>query len=734
MLKRLTLALLAAFCITTIQAQVILTNHGKGKAAIVLTEETATNRTAATLLQDFVARMSGVTLPICTNTKLKNRVVIGEFEHSTEVGEDGYRLRTEGNSLHIIAGGDKVSSQGAIYGVVALLEDVFGVNYWSKDYCTFDKKETLVVPSLNVFSTPAFRYRQTQSYGCEDPIYKLWYALDEPKEVFIDNLWVHTFNHLLPSEVYGKAHPEYYAFFNGERHPGRHSQWCLTNPEVLEIVCQRLDSIFKANPDKKLISVSQNDGNNTYCQCPECAAITAEEGAVSGGYIRFLNKLARRFPDKEFSTLAYLFTMQPPRITKPEPNVNIMLCDIDCKREVPLTDNASGQDFVRAIEGWSKISNNIFVWDYGINFDNTVSPFPNFHILQPNIKLFHQNHATMHFSQVNGICGGDFSELRAYMIAKLMWNPYADADSLMQKFLKGFYGAAAPYIYEYLKLQKGGLLASHTELWIYDSPISHKNGMLCPALLKEYDRLFDLAEKAVANDATRLDNVRRSRLTLQYSELEIARTQPDGDKSAVERLLDLFEQHTTKYGVKTLNERHNHPADYCKLYRTRFLPAAEKSKALGAKVEFTNTPGERYQPIAFNGALTDGLYGGTTYVESWVGWCGEDADFIIDLGEAKTFSRIESDFLHQLGAWILLPRGGSYYTSDDKQDWKSFGTFAFEEDRDVQVKFVPGIAETTTPVTARYIRVKVNTLGQCPDWHFGVGYPAWFFLDEVSVY
>ncbi len=45
------------------------------------------------------------------------------------------------------------------------------------------------------------------------------------------------------------------------------------------------------------------------------------------------------------------------------------------------------KEFVKAMEGWSKITNNIFVWDYGINFDNYLAPFPNFHILQDNIRL-----------------------------------------------------------------------------------------------------------------------------------------------------------------------------------------------------------------------------------------------------------------------------------------------------------------------------------------------------------
>ena len=130
----------------------------------------------------------------------------------------------------------------------------------------------------------------------------------------------------------------------------------------------------------------------------------------------------------------------------------------------------------------------------------------------------------MHFSQVNGIRGGDFSEMRAYMIGKLMWDPYQNADSLMRTFMNGYYGAAAPYLYQYQKIMQGALLAGGQPLWIYDSPISHKNGMLNPVLLKTYNELFDQAEEAVAGDTVLLRRVQLSRLPLQYSELEIART------------------------------------------------------------------------------------------------------------------------------------------------------------------------------------------------------------------
>lgn len=46
----------------------------------------------------------------------------------------------------------------------------------------------------------------------------------------------------------------------------------------------------------------------------------------------------------------------------------------------------------------------------------------------------------MHFSQIAGSRGGDFAELRAYLVSKLMWNPEVNVDSLMQHFLHGYYG------------------------------------------------------------------------------------------------------------------------------------------------------------------------------------------------------------------------------------------------------------------------------------------------------
>ena len=592
-------------------SQTMLVTNGNTSSRIILKENNQISWTAANLLQTFIQKVTSCKLPVViSQTPRKGDILIGG-QSPAEVTEDGFSISTQDGILKISG-----KENGVVYGVVTLLEQYWGIDYWGENEYSLTPSKTVNLPFINKVENPGFRYRQTQCYAIHtDSIYKWWNRLEEPNEVFAAGYWVHTFDKLLPSSIYGKEHPEYYSYFKGKRHPGKASQWCLSNPEVFEIVAQRVDSIFKANPDKHIMSVSQNDGNYTNCTCDACKTIDDYEGALSGSIITFLNKLAARFPDKEFSTLAYLYTMNPPKHVKPLPNVNIMLCDIDCDREVTLTENASGKEFVKAMEGWSKITNNIFVWDYGINFDNYLAPFPNFHILQDNIRLFKKNHATMHFSQIAGSRGGDFAELRAYLVSKLMWNPEVNVDSLMQHFLHGYYGEAAPYLYQYIKIMEGALIGSGQRLWIYDSPVSHKYGMLKPALMRRYNHLFDLAEKAVAAEPDFLKRVQRARLPIQYSELEIARTETEKDLVDINKKLDLFEERVKEFQVPTLNERSNSPVDYCKLYRERYMPQKERSLALGAKVTYLIPPTGKYAALGKN-ALVDGLFGGATFVDT----------------------------------------------------------------------------------------------------------------------
>lgn len=728
-MKRIFALAVASVLFMPASSEVNLINSHKPVGRIILTDTLTSSREAGNLLRLWGKRITGAELPVLTDTAPRKNDIVISSSGGNNIKEDGFALTTDRNILHI-----KGADKGAIYGVITLLERYAGCNYWSEHEYTAPASASLSFPDINIAENPAFRYRQSQNYAlATDPEYRKWMRLEEPADEFASSLWVHTFDRLLPSAIYGKEHPEYYAYFNGKRHPGKASQWCLTNPEVLETVSHRIDSIFKANPDKNMISVSQNDGNRTNCTCLQCAEIDSIEGGPSGSLIYFLNKLAERMPDKQFSTLAYLYTMHPPKHIKPRENVNIMLCDIDCYREVPLTDNVTGRDFMKALTGWAQKSNNIFVWDYGINFDGYLTPFPNFHILAPNIRTFRDNNVSMHFSQIASSRGGDFAEMRTWIVSKLMWNPDADADSLMNTFLNGYYGKAAPMLKEYHSSMLKALKDSGQGLWIYDSPVTHKHGMLNADIMKHYNNLFNAAEQAVASDSILLARVQRSRLPLIYSELEIMRTEPDKDTARIIELLDKLEYFSTKFNVKAINERTNSPHEYAELYRSRYMPASTSNIASHAKVTIEPALVAPYNILGAE-SLTDGVYGGATFKDSWIGWEGQDATITADLGTEKEFTSISADFLHQLGQWILLPKSVTFSVSNDGIDYSSLARHDIPEDSDPKVKFLTVSHTSTTPVKARYIKIEVEGTKECPHWHYGVGNKCWFFMDEITVH
>ena len=153
-----------------VSAQITLVKDGKATSRIVLVEKNEVNEQAATLLQDFVKRISQATLPIVADTKARSGdILIGGKQASA--GEDGFLLKTTANEqLQISSGGDK----GAIYGVVSLLEQYMGVSYFAKEAYTLTPMQTITLPAIHREETPAFRYRQTYSYNNDDPVYKLW--------------------------------------------------------------------------------------------------------------------------------------------------------------------------------------------------------------------------------------------------------------------------------------------------------------------------------------------------------------------------------------------------------------------------------------------------------------------------------------------------------------------------------------------------------------------------------
>jgi hypothetical protein len=652
--------------------------------------------------------------------------------------EDGFILKTVGDRLVIVGGSEK----GVLYGVYTFLEDYLGRRKYSSKAAKIPKRESLVLPEIDDMQVPVVKSRDLYYLDAWDPAFTDWHKLDSNMHNEW-GLWVHTFGALVPPDKYFKDHPEYFAEIGGHRVAG--GQLCLTNPGAFRVLVENLRKRMDEKPEAKVWSVSQNDIAG-YCTCPDCRAIDEREGAPMGSLLTFVNKVAAEFPDKIISTLAYQYSRSAPKTVRPADGVIIVLCSIECNRSRPIATDPLSESFRKDVEDWAKICENILIWDYVIQFKNLVSPFPNLRVLQPNMQYFVKNNCVHMFKQGNRDSGGEFAELRAYLLAKLLWDPNADVDALMDDFLGGYYGAAGPLIREYVDLMHDALEESGESLEIFGNPASPIDGYLSPSLMKRYNALFDEAEKAVAGEPDVLERVRAARLPIQYAALEQAKRAGTGDRGVfaprgkgqwtvrpeIVAQLGAFVERCNKAKISRLSEWHTTPDEYREKY-LQFLERKPVSHlALGKRATFVTPYSPKY-PACGDTGLTNGIRGGDSFELNWVGFEGSDVEIVVDLERLVPIRSVRMDFIQASDFWIFLPKRVSYFVSGDGESFRRVAEIGHDAPETRDADGVRTFAAELDGAQARYVRVHAVNRKTCPEWHVGAGGSCWLFTDEIIV-
>ena len=438
-------------------------------------------RDVADLLSEVLAKATGATLPVATDdTPATDReIVIGKTNRDTgkvataraEIQNDGYAMVVDGTRLYITGN----LPRGGVYGVYAFMEDYLGARFCSDTYMALRDGE--------VKDIPADLYR-----------------VDSPYFFSRDTYWYHILYPRRPTKLNGRNavksnHWDMPDLGGGVTYAGRfvHSIWdlaemeheigrqpCLTDEKIYETVRKNVRKVLEERPWSTIVSVSQVDSypDQLGCQCENCKAIDDREGTPMGSLLTFVNRIADDikddYPNVYVDTLAYRYTRQAPKTIKPRDNVIIRLCSIECCFCHPLDDPDCPHNvaFKKDIEEWSAICNNLYVWDYTTDFLCYLSPFPNFAVLQKNVKFFKDHHVIGMFEQGNyQSLSGEFGELRGYLLAKLLWNPdmtEAEYYAHMDEFLRDYYGAGWKYVREYIDVTTRKAAERH--LFIYDTP------------------------------------------------------------------------------------------------------------------------------------------------------------------------------------------------------------------------------------------------------------------------
>ncbi|MEI6061348.1 MAG: DUF4838 domain-containing protein [Bacteroidota bacterium] len=725
-----------------------ITEHGKSSYVIIIpSKANDIEKQSAELLQVYVERISGCRLAISNDQvkPIRTEIVIGftsrqrtknNASPAVSMDPDGFHIKTDHQKL-LIAGG---SHKGTYYGVVDLLEKQLGCRIYAPEVEFAPKNETILLQPLNYSDKPANRLRIVHGQFNENKVYKEWMRLDNINEVFADGYYVHTFNRLVPRDTYFDSHPEYFAFMNGKRIT---DQLCMSNPEVLRLVIEKLTEEMSKQPEKKVWSVSQND-NFSYCQCDKCKAIIAEEGAPSGPLLRFVNQVAARFPDKTISTLAYQFSRAAPKVTKPASNVQIMLCTIELNRSKSIESDSSSRSFVKDISDWGKLTSNIYLWDYTVDFANSVTPFPNLHVLQPNIQFLSRNGASQHFQQTNTMKGNEMAELKAYLLARLLWNPDVNLDSVKNVFLNGYYAESAPFMHQYIDRLETELIKSGEWLDIYGSPVHHEKSFLSAVNMDYYNNLFDQALAAVAYSPELVQRVKVSSLPVEFATMEIGKNDMFGPrgwyseengkfilKPGMKALLDDFNTTSKTNGVKYLNES-GLTVDSYYTATLRFIDVqVDNNLAFRKAVSASPLPSPKYSHGDMV-VITNGVQGADSYKVHWLGWEGTDFQLTLDLGENRTFHSISLGSLWDPKSWILHPSRVTCMVSADGITWDPAGSSEVkgsQQKEDVTRNYI----FTGNFNDKRFIRYYISATKKLPSWHPSAGGLSWVFLDEIVV-
>jgi hypothetical protein len=707
-----------------------LVQNGATKAVIIKPSDASEEEhLAATELSDYVFKISGARIPVSSINKGNSKVIyIGRAcPNYTALIKNEYAITSSKNNLEI-TGATPYQTLETVY---LLLEEVLGCKFLSPTVEKIPSSKNIVV-SANYNYTPAVLTRTVHS--------KLFYdnptfaakrrVTTEGFPKFVPEARVHTFNKFLPEKIFFENHPSYYALVKNKRQP---TQLCLSNDTVYQIIKDSVATFFKRRPTASVLSVSQDD-NTQYCTCDKCAAIDAYEGSPSGSMITLVNRIAKDFPQKRIATLAYQYTRKAPLHIKPEKNVLITLCSIECDRSAPIANKC--KDFESDLKAWGAIGATIQIWDYTTQFTNFLAPFPNLETLQPNINLFVDNNANWIFEQ-HSHNPSEFFELRSWLLSKFLWNPKANYQALLQEFTTNYYGVAAPYIVQYLNDLHAAIKETPKfYLFLYGDPAQGFESWLSEQKLQHYNALFDSATNVAQRNIALRSRVHQARIGLDFATLEFYRLNkkafPLSDVANIDKRVERFTSATNAQGIKIINEMGLPLADYLEGYKKLVASAKEVNLAKNAKVSL------QIKPVKYAKedpqALTDGAFGGWSFYANWLGFL-DDMNATIDLGSLTSFSQISVSFLQVTNHVVFFPTAVTFESSEDGITYTPIQTIENEfplakisKINDVQV-FVTAAKSQK----ARFIRVTGKNMKSPPYWHHAAGTGAWIFADEIVV-
>lgn len=460
---------------------------GRTDYKIVIADSSAEAQKAANFMVKHLKAASGADLPVIDYKNSDTAVYSADAKYiyigknaafeaagltmpQDDLGQSGYYIKTEGNSVFIAT----KAIYGYQMGAIAFLRETIGYDMYSESMVSYDRSPA-TLPEMDIIERPDFDYRHWSNPISSDALYGMGFSTHNAI-ISVEGNEVHNSFKWLPVEEYISENPLWYA--------DNTSQLCYTahgDAEAYEAmqneIIRKMKIYAEANPTINTISLSQEDENN-YCKCDTCAAELEKYGTMSATTIKFLNDLSDKMDayfkeqaeengteQREFYIIqfAYQWTLDAP--VKQDANGNWVVADetVRCGKHVgieiaPLDakftrdfDHADNAYFKEAIDKWSAVTDNIYFWWYETNFHNYMFPYNCWDNMVNQYRYCVQKSTRYMFNegQLGQSGGTGFTKLKDYIDSKALFDVNINTSEVIDKFFEGYFKDAAEPMREY---------------------------------------------------------------------------------------------------------------------------------------------------------------------------------------------------------------------------------------------------------------------------------------------
>ncbi|AZQ53085.1 DUF4838 domain-containing protein [Burkholderia cenocepacia] len=490
----------------------------------------AVTRHAADEIADYLSRISGASFAVSDDDEDRAPAIVVGGEHAAqrcgaanaaELGSDGFVICRSGIDL-VIAG---ATPRGTLFGAYWWLDRKLGVKWLAPDATDVPRQAVLRVDAAPVRQVPRFAYREVLSAEGEDKPFRAHnllngeshgtsYRASPPGIDMWDRSWLARdgdadFWTLVPHDRYAGAHPAWYAG----------GQLAMMSADVRATMAAEIVKRLKRVPDPGGIWFGIRDMD--WGWDPDAASrafADAHGGALSAAFLDMVRDVSAQVraavPGARVAMPAYHWGFTPPDGMQVPDHVRVYPMTIQVDYSVALNEdrNARLRD---GLKQWNAIARHITVWDHVVNFGGYLQPTPNLYPVGRSIAwLATLPNVDGYFAEGDWQSrGGEFASLRVWLIARLLWTPTADPRTLVREYCDAYYGAAAPAVMRYIDRMHAALRASGDVL-AEQTPVGMS--MYTYDFVRESERDFDGAARAVDADAVRSARVRQARVPLDF--------------------------------------------------------------------------------------------------------------------------------------------------------------------------------------------------------------------------